>query len=143
MREEAFGGPGAQELLAAFTAEIVRLYPTWSPDIGPSANHQDFEPPGGSFVVAYADDRPVACGGLKRLDGRSAEIKRLFVAPDMRGRGFGRRVLERLEELARRAGYAVVRLDTGDRQPGAVALFAAAEYGEIADYTPTRSPATG
>lgn len=134
IREEAFDGPGAQQLLVAFVAEITALYPTWTTTAGPSAEPDDFKPPMGTFVVVYVGDDPVACGGLKRLDGRAAEIKRLYVSPDVRRRGFGVRVIEELEAFARKQGYAVVRLDTGADQPDALRLFAGAGYREVADY---------
>ena len=82
----------------------------------------------------YSGGEPVACGGLKALETRTAEIKRLYVRPDMRRRGLGRRLLDQLEGVARTQGYAAVRLDTGARQPNAVRLFKAAGYREIPDY---------
>ena len=95
---------------------------------------EDFIPPAGRFVVAYLAGRPVACGGLKRLDSVAGEIKRVYVAPDVRGHGLGRCLLDHLEAAGRAVGYEVIRLDTGANQPGAVRLFTAAGYGEIAEY---------
>lgn len=132
--EEPLGSKSAQELIGGFVAEIRRLYPTWTPQSGPSAEPSDFEPPGGTFVVLYVDDEPAACGGLKRLDDDAAEIKRLFVRPEMRRLGLGRRVIDDLERIARHLGYRVVRLDTGAQQPQAVRLFDAAGYKRIGDY---------
>ena len=134
LREEGFDGQSAQRLLAGFYAEITGLYPTWTPSSGPSADPADFQPPAGTFVVAYVDEEPVGCGGLKRLDADAAEIKRLYVRPHARRRGIAWRLLERLEETAKAEGYSVVRLDTGAEQPDAVRLFAAAGYREVADY---------
>ncbi len=132
--EEPLGSRSAQELIGGFVDEIRRLYPTWTPQSGPSAEPSDFEPPGGSFVVLYVKDEPVACGGLKRLDDDAAEIKRLFVRPNVRRLGLGRRVIDDLERIARDRGYRVVRLDTGAGQPQAVRLFEAAGYTRIGDY---------
>jgi len=134
LRDEPFDGVAASDLLTAFASEIGLLYPGWHPGVGPSANPDEFAPPSGRFVVAYADGRPVGCGGVKRLDDRCSEIKRLYVAPDARKSGVARLLLQRLEHLARESGHAVVRLDTGDRQPGALALFRSAGYRHIADY---------
>jgi GNAT superfamily N-acetyltransferase len=134
IREESLAGSAGQVLLAGFAGEIAGLYPGWHPGLGPSAEPEDFAPPGGRFVVAYRDGRPAACGGLKRLDARTAEIKRLYVAPEARGVGIGRRVLERLEAVAAGVGYGSVRLDTGASQPEALALFRSAGYRPIADY---------
>ena len=134
LREEGPGSPAAAPLLEGFSAEIAELYPGWSPQAGPSAAPEDFASPGGTFLIAYAGERPIGCGGLKRLDGGRAEIKRLYVAPEGRGSGAGRRILEGLELAARARGYDTVRLDTGNRQPPALALFRSAGYVEIGDY---------
>lgn len=134
LREEPMDGPGATPLVRAFEAEIATRYPGWTPGTGPSARPQDFAPPAGAFLVAYVDGRAAACGGLKRLDERSAEIKRVFVAPHARGSGLARALVARLEDRARRSGYAVLRLDTGDRQPEALALYRSAGYHDIEDY---------
>jgi GNAT superfamily N-acetyltransferase len=123
LRDGAADGPAARDLLAAFASEIASLYPGWHPGVGPTANPEEFVPPSGGFVVAYAGGLPVGCGGVKRLDDHCAEIKRLYVAPEVRKSGVARLILRRLEQLAGESGRAVVRLDTGDRQPGALALF--------------------
>ena len=120
--------------ICAFASEIGSLYPGWHPSVGPSAKPDEFVPPSGTFVVAYADGRPVGCGGVKRLDDHRAEIKRLHVVPEIRKSAIARLILRRLEHLARDSGYALVRLDTGARQPGALALFRSAGYSDIADY---------
>jgi ribosomal protein S18 acetylase RimI-like enzyme len=129
-----FESDDVRSLLAAFGAEIAGAYPGWTLASGPSASGADFAPPGGAFLVVYRRGEPVACGGLKRLDDRRAEIKRLYVAPPARGRGVGRRLLDVLEAVARDRGYEAVRLDTGSTQPVALRLFTSAGYREIADY---------
>ncbi len=70
----------------------------------------------------------MCCGGVKRLDGMACEIKRMFVAPEARGRGAARILLEALEDRARELGYVTARLDTGPRQPHARALYESAGY---------------
>ncbi len=134
LREEASDSASGQQLLGAFVAEIAALYPGWTPTTGPSADPADFAPPRGRFIVAYTGAEPVACGGLKPFDRGAGEIKRLYVRPDMRGRGLGHRVLGELERVAVTLGYTAVRLDTGGQQPDAVRLFQAADYQEIPDY---------
>jgi GNAT superfamily N-acetyltransferase len=91
-------------------------------------------PPAGCFVVAYEDGVARGCGGLKRLDERSAEIKRMFVAPAARGRGVARLILRELERIAAARGYSLVRLDTGAAQPHALALYRSEQYRAIGDY---------
>lgn len=76
----------------------------------------------------------MACGGVKRLDDNTGEVKRLYVVQDARGRGVGRRLLRALEHAAAALGWRTVRLDTGDQQPDALALFRSAGYREIPDY---------
>jgi GNAT superfamily N-acetyltransferase len=133
-RREPLDSSAARRLLEAFRREVVEYYPSWSPAVGPTADPQEFEPPAGAFLIVYADGEAVGCGGFKRLDSGTAEIKRMFVSPSARGRGIGRRILEHLEGGARDAGYASIRLDTGDRLPAALDLYRAAGYHEIPDY---------
>jgi GNAT superfamily N-acetyltransferase len=85
-----------------------------------------FEPPLGVFLVARSEDgaRPVGGVGLRGVGPPgTGEVKRLWVDPAWRGAGLGRRVMGDLEDAARGMGLAVLRLDTGDRQPEAVALY--------------------
>lgn len=140
-RREPLDGRDARRLLEAFRKEVVEIYPSWSPAVGPTAVPQEFESPGGTFLIVYTDGEAVGCGGFKRLDVRTAEIKRMYVAPAARGRGLGRRILDRLETGARSAGYVSIRLDTGDRLPAAIELYRSAGYREIPDYNgnPTAS----
>ncbi|MDX6597937.1 MAG: hypothetical protein QOE87_1824, partial [Gaiellales bacterium] len=115
-------------------ADIARRYPGWSPDLIPSADPAEVAPPVGAWVVAYLGDAPVGCGGVKRLDDSTVELKRIYLAESARGHGLGRRLLRELEEHARTLGYERVRLDTGDLQPEALGLFHSAGYSEIPDY---------
>jgi GNAT superfamily N-acetyltransferase len=135
LRQEALDGPAGQALVAALFDEIVPLYPTITSDNpGPSATAEELRPPGGAFLVAYVDDQPVGCGGIKRLSAEAAELKRLYVAPEARNRGLARTLVGALENAARQAGYRLVRLDTGNQQPAALQLFRSIGYGEIDDY---------
>lgn len=126
-------GAGAQ-LVDAFVRELEVLYEPGFTTRTPSAAQHGFDPPAGSFLVAYEDGRAVACGGLKRLSVEVAEIKRLFVVPEARGRGAARWLLGVLEATARDLGYKRVRLDTGAHQPRARALFESAGFRAIPDY---------
>ena len=131
---EASDSPVSEELQRAYFDDIARRYPGWSPDLIPSADPAEVAPPVGAWVVAYLDGRPVGCGGVKRLDDTSAELKRIYLADAARGHGLGRRILEELERHARELGYERLRLDTGDRQPEALGLFRSAGYELIPDY---------
>ena len=125
--------PDAQELVAAMVDEMGELYEPGLP-AGSSASPSELSPPGGGFVVLAEAGGALAGGGIKRLDERVCEIKRMYVVPEARGRGVGRELLVALEELARDMGYAVARLDTGAKQPGAQRMYERAGYVPRADY---------
>jgi GNAT superfamily N-acetyltransferase len=97
---------------------------------------EHFEPPKGIFLVAYDEQgRAVATGGWRAQErsdeGYSdgdAEIKRMYVAPDVRGQGLARRILAELEERAQAAGRIRMVLETGIAQPEAIALYESSGY---------------
>ena len=75
----------------------------------------------------------IGCAGWRR-HGADAELKRMFIAKAARGRGLGRRLLATIEDSAREAGCQRLILETGDRQPEAVALYESAGYVRIEDF---------
>ncbi|MFI1186961.1 GNAT family N-acetyltransferase [Streptomyces californicus] len=95
-----------------------------------------FTPPHGLYLIAYDErERPVATGGWRTQNRNDqgywdgdAEIKRMFVIPEGRGRGLARRMLAALEEDARAAGRVRMVLETGDQQPEAVTLYTSSGY---------------
>ena len=93
-----------------------------------SIDPQTFAAAGGIFLVAYADNRPVACGALRPADGGNYEIKRMFVLAAARRRGHARAVLATLEDRARELDAPLLLLETGDAQPEAVRLYESAGY---------------
>lgn len=95
---------------------------------------EQFDPPDGVFLVAFAGTRAVGCGGLRRWGPGIGEIKRMYVDPGARGSGIGRAILEGLESAARDRGYLSIRLETGTPQPEAVALYESAGYARIEPY---------
>ena len=107
-------------------AEYVERYGT--PDQSP-LDPLMFEPPAGSFFVGYLDDEAVATGAWRRSEvevfgaGSTVEVKRMYVAPQARGRGLARVVLAHLEATAREAGAEALVLETGLKQPEAIALY--------------------
>ncbi|QIX28857.1 GNAT family N-acetyltransferase [Nocardioides sp. JQ2195] len=97
-----------------------------------------FEPPGGSFFVGRLDGEPVASGAWRRRDDVlalgtrvTAEIKRMYVVPVARGRGFARRMLAHLEATAATGGAEVAILETGMMQPEAIALYETSGYTRV------------
>src|SRR5207344_3353885 len=109
-------------------AEYVQRY--GGPDTTPTDPDQ-FEPPGGVFLVGWAGGAPVACGGLRRHDAESAEVKRMFVPDEHRGQGYARALLAGLEDRARQSGYRRLILETGLAQPEAIALYPSSGYEPI------------
>jgi GNAT superfamily N-acetyltransferase len=92
-----------------------------------------FWAPFGSFRVVRTSDMIVACGGIRRRSADEAEIKRMYVRSAYRARGFARLLLARLEDDAIAIGYRRLVLETGAKQPEALALY------ESAGYTPVPS----
>ena len=133
----------ACSLIAAAVAEGKSAYGGSERDETPSATAIEMGPPVGAFLVAYELGLPVACGGLKRLDGQTAEIKRMYVLPEARGRGLGRSLLTALEEEARRLGYRSVRLDTGLASPTLAPSTSLRATRRSPPTTATRLPTTG
>ena len=129
-----YGDPDALRLVADVQAEYVERY--GSPDDSP-LDPLMFEPPVGSFYVGYLGDDAVATGAWRSSDvralgvERTAEIKRMYVAPRARGRGLARRVLVHLEECAAAAGYEALVLETGMKQPEAIALYESSGYVQV------------
>lgn len=98
---------------------------------GPSATPSDFSPPGGAYLVGFVGDTAVCGAGIKAVAPGVAELKRLYVLPEFRGRGFGPAALAALERAAEQLGYEAVRVDC---QRSNWPLYLAAGYHEIADY---------
>ncbi|GAA1796583.1 GNAT family N-acetyltransferase [Nocardioides hankookensis] len=129
-----YGHPDAVRLIDEVQAEYVVRYG------GPDETPLDplmFEPPAGSFFVGYVDGDPVATGAWRRTSlvalgsGATAEVKRMYVATSARGRGLARVMLAHLETDVGRHGVEVVVLETGLRQPEAMALYESSGYEPI------------
>ena len=133
------GSPPASDLIEAMVEELIPLYGRIDVPHAPSASAADFSPPGGTFLVGFDESGEAVCGGgVKRLGDGVCEIKRMFVVPEARGRGHGRRVLEALERVAADLGYRRVRLDTARSMTTAMALYESAGYRPIPDYNGNR-----
>ena len=74
-------------------------------------------------VVAYLDEIPVGCGAIKEYDEHTMEIKRMFVNPELRGKGIATKVLIELENWVRELNFSKCILETGKRQPEAIRLY--------------------
>jgi len=125
--------PG-RELLDELIVLLNEQYPGRAAKPGSVTTPDEMVAPHGVFLVGYQDERPVAIGGVRRLQDGVCEIKRMYVVPDARSRGAGRALLAALEDAARELGYGRVRLDAGPAQQHSVALFRRAGYAEIPRY---------
>lgn len=119
--------PDAVALRGAQRAELTVIYgrddsePAGSEAVGPDMS---------VFLVGLVDGAPVACGGLRLLGDDSAEIKRMYAAPGVRGTGVATTLLHALESWGRERGLRALRLETGDQQ------FAAMRFYEREGYVP-------
>jgi GNAT superfamily N-acetyltransferase len=87
-------------------------------------------------VVYYENGIALGCGALKRFDANSMEVKRMFVNPEVRGKGIASLLLVALENWAKELGYEQCVLETGLRQPEAIALYKKNKYDIIPNYPP-------
>ena len=74
-------------------------------------------------IVAYDEGSPVGCGAIRAFSPEAMEVKRMYVLPEKRGMGIASVVLAALEEWAKELGYQKTVLETGKRQPEAIALY--------------------
>lgn len=132
---ESFESDTVRALADALETELLATY-DGDPGSGDLPHASVFEPPGGAFLIGRLAGEAVACGGIARYDETTAEIRRMYVVPDARGRGLSRLLLVALEEEARALGYAFVRLETGNRQAAAIGLYVSAGFRPIPRYGP-------
>ena len=85
-------------------------------------------------VVVYMDNNPVACGAIKQFGPDTMEVKRMFTLPENRGQGAAIKILAELEKWAHELSYRTCILETGKRQPEAIALYKKAGYKIILNY---------
>ncbi|TRO62551.1 GNAT family N-acetyltransferase [Streptomyces sp. IB201691-2A2] len=134
IRRVAFDHPDAVKLNDQVQAEYAVRYGDEG-DVTP-LDPSMFEPPAGLYLMAYdVQERPMATGGWRTQgendEGYSdgdAELKRMYVIEEARGNGLARRILAALEDDARAAGRIRMVLETGNKQPEAIALYASSGY---------------
>ena len=123
--------PGARLLIEALDQYQAGLYP-------PESNHLDpideLERDHVRFFGAFAGDQLLGCGAVKVMDDGYGEIKRMYVLASGRGKGIGRRLLQRLERYLIEQGIHCSRLETGVRQPEALALYRSCGYVEVGPF---------
>ena len=125
--------PEAALLIRALSEELARRY-DFTEDGSGNFRPEDVLGARAGFVIGRTAGKAVACGAFRPMEPGVAEIKRMFVMPEHRGRGYSKAVLAELERGAWEAGYATVRLETGDRQPEAIGLYRRAGYRRIPNF---------
>jgi putative acetyltransferase len=130
IRRSMLASPDAARLIAALNAELTATFPE------PGATHfslanAEVAAGDGAFLIAYLDGVAVGCGAVRRLDDATAELKRMYVDPCVRGRGIGRALVEALEREARQLGITRVVLETGMRLAPAIKLYESMGYARI------------
>ncbi|WP_296634119.1 GNAT family N-acetyltransferase [Polaribacter sp.] len=85
-------------------------------------------------VIGYHENTLVGCGAIKHFDEDSVEVKRMFVSPIARGKGFAQQILLDLEQWAKELGYKSCILETGKRQVEAVKFYHKCNYSIVPNY---------
>ena len=128
-------GPVARACLDSYFDELAARFPEgYARDADSAAALDDYRPPTGIFLVAQISAEPVGCGALRLFAPAIGEIKRMWVAPRVRGRGVARSLLAALERAARERHLRTVRLDTHSSLVEALQLYRTSGYREIARF---------
>jgi len=122
----------AQWCIDQYFAELnTRFEAGFDPSRSISADAHELVPPAGALMIARLRGRAIGCGALKFHRRAPAELKRMWVAPEARGLGLGRRLLVDLERHAKESGARTVRLETNGSLTEAIALYRSSGYREV------------
>ncbi len=121
-------------LINELVAELTHRYADSNDKEATSFSPADATVPRSAFIMATLDGEPVGCGVLRPVSDGVGEIKRMYVREAARGLGVGRAILVELERLAAAFGYERIVLETGVRQPEAIALYEGRGFTRIANY---------
>ncbi len=124
------------DLLYALDEEIRARYDEPVEDFTLKLDPEEVAPGRGALVVAWADDKAVGCGAVRLIDTQTAELKRMYIVPEYRGKGLAGAILRFLEDRAWALGATQVVLETVIDPPAATALYRAAGYEEIPKFGP-------
>jgi GNAT superfamily N-acetyltransferase len=131
LRALPYDDPMAQDLVERVQLEYVARYGGRDEAVVDPA---EFLPPQGLFLAAEVAGEPVGSGAWRSLGAGVAEIKRVYVTPPFRRRGLAQLIVDALERSAAREGHRSVVLNSGSRQPEALALYAQLGYGPVPGY---------
>ena len=131
LRVVGYADPVAQHLIDRVQQEYVVRYGGRDEAVVDPA---EFAPPLGLFLVAEVEGVPAGCGGWRTHGDGIVELKRMYVEPAFRRRGLAALLLTELERAAARAGHRAMLLNSGGRQPEALALYARAGYTAVPGY---------
>lgn len=120
------------ELIKALDHELWSIYT----DRQAFFDQHNLLPSDTNVIVAYLNNEPIGCGAFRKIDGKAVEIKRMFVHEKARGKGIGIQILKALEYWAFEKKYQYTRLETGDKQLAAIALYQKSGYRTIPNYPP-------
>jgi len=124
--------PHFQELIIALDKDLWLRYPEVQQDYEVLDKVKNIP----TVVVAYVDALPVGCACFRPFYNHSVEIKRMFVYAAMRGQGIAYSILKELETWAISQGFTRAVLETGKRQPEAIALYQKSGYTFMDKYPP-------
>lgn len=114
----------------------LRFEEGFDPTVKNKFDPAEMEPPNGWFVVARLNGKAVGCGAVMKLNGSTSacEIKRVWVSADARGFGLATKIMNRLETLAKQAGFTLAKLDTNRALDEAKSLYLKLGYTETGRY---------
>jgi putative acetyltransferase len=133
--------------------EVRRLFEEYVRSVGDDHCFQGFAhevaslpgsyvPPRGRLLLARQDDTAAGCVALRALEPRICEMKRLYVRPQFRGSGLGRRLIARIIQEATEAGYRQMRLDSLPSMQAAISLYRQLGFRSRSQYTANPVPGT-
>lgn len=122
--------PDAIQLLHEAAREVRPLYGDIQ-DSNASLPNNAHLGPRSVYLIARNAETPVGSAALRPLDKDVGEIRRMYVIPSFRGKGVGRALLDTIERTALDMRYSILRLETGNRQPAAIALYESSGYQHI------------
>ncbi len=122
--------PEVQDLIIKLNTFNLSLY---SPEDCHLESPEQLTKNKAAMVGAYLGGRLTGMGALKQMDGY-AEVKRMFVDSEQRGKGIAEKILQALEEIAAKNGNSIVRLETGSKHTAAIKFYTRMGYYRITQF---------